>query len=156
VVLLGNRSADAFGDGISKSRRSGGRQPYLYWRSYKLKQLIDLIAQRNYLFAYDGKQYSPLLHVEKAIVVYTRGSRFLEGTPKPPSRFDHQATYLGFWLRLVGDAMCGRKHMEDEPSAECTRACVAHRSKFALVVGDKIYPRSGLKLALQSGDISRI
>ena len=39
----------------------------------------------------------------------------------------------------VGDAMCGRKHMEDEPAAECTRACVAHGSKFALIVGDKIY-----------------
>ena len=39
----------------------------------------------------------------------------------------------------VGDAMCGRKHMEDEPSAECTRACVAHGSKFVLIVGDKIY-----------------
>jgi FMN-dependent NADH-azoreductase len=69
---------------------------------YKLKHLIDLVAQRNYLFAYDGKQYGPLLKVEKAVVVYTRGSRFLEGTPIPPSRFDHQATYLGFWLQLVG------------------------------------------------------
>src|SRR5258708_6783804 len=69
---------------------------------YKLKQLIDLVAQRNYLFAYDGKQYGPLLNVERAIVVYTRGSRFLEGTPIPPSRFDHQATYLDFWLRLLG------------------------------------------------------
>ena len=39
----------------------------------------------------------------------------------------------------VGDAMCGRKHMEGEPAAQCTRACVAHGSKFALVVGDKIY-----------------
>ena len=53
---------------------------------YKLKQLIDLVAQRNYLFTYDGKQYGPLLHVEKAVVVYTRGSRYLEGTPIPPSR----------------------------------------------------------------------
>ena len=26
---------------------------------YKLKQLIDLVAQRNYLFTYDGKQYGP-------------------------------------------------------------------------------------------------
>jgi len=69
---------------------------------YKLKQLIDLVAQRNYLFTYDGKQYGPLLNVEKAIVVYTRGSRFLEGTPIPPSRFDYQATYLDFWLQLVG------------------------------------------------------
>jgi len=38
----------------------------------------------------------------------------------------------------VGDAMCGRKHMEGTP-AECTRTCVEHGSKFALVVGEKIY-----------------
>jgi FMN-dependent NADH-azoreductase len=68
---------------------------------YKLKQLIDLVAQRNYLFTYDGKQYGPLLHVEKAIAVYTRGSRYREGSPIPPS-FDYQATYLDFWLLLVG------------------------------------------------------
>jgi FMN-dependent NADH-azoreductase len=69
---------------------------------YKLKHLIDLVAQRNYLFAYDGKQYGPLLNVKKAVVVYTRGSWFLEGSPIPPSRFDHQATYLDFWLQLIG------------------------------------------------------
>jgi FMN-dependent NADH-azoreductase len=68
---------------------------------YKLKQLIDLVAQRNYLFTYDGKQYGPLLNIEKAIVVYTRGSRYLEGTSIPPS-FDHEAPYLDFWLRLIG------------------------------------------------------
>jgi hypothetical protein len=38
----------------------------------------------------------------------------------------------------VGDAMCGAKHMEGAP-AECTRTCVSHGSKYALVVGDKIY-----------------
>jgi hypothetical protein len=38
----------------------------------------------------------------------------------------------------VGDAMCGKKHMEGT-AAECTRTCVAHGSKYALVVGDKIY-----------------
>ena len=43
-----------------------------------------------------------LLKVEKAVIVYTRGSRFLQGTPIPPSRLDHQATYLYFWLQLVG------------------------------------------------------
>ena len=68
---------------------------------YKLKHLIDLVAQRNYLFTYDGKEYGPLLNVEKAVAVYTRGSRYLEGTPIPP-RFDHQAPYLDFWLRLIG------------------------------------------------------
>jgi len=68
---------------------------------YKLKRLIDLVAQRNYLFTYDGEQYDPLLNVEKAVMVCTRGSRYLEGTPIPPS-FDYQATYLDFWLRQVG------------------------------------------------------
>ncbi|MGD1021371.1 MAG: hypothetical protein ABR880_01225 [Candidatus Sulfotelmatobacter sp.] len=46
-----------------------------------------------------------------------------------------QRTFTG----EVGDAMCGRKHMEGSTAAECTRACVAHGSKFALVVGEKIY-----------------
>jgi FMN-dependent NADH-azoreductase len=69
---------------------------------YRLKHLIDLVAQRNYLFAYDGERYGPLLNVKKAVVVYTRGSQFLEGTPIPPSQFDHQATYLDFWLQLIG------------------------------------------------------
>lgn len=69
---------------------------------YKLKHLIDLVAQRNFLFTYDGKQYGPSLNVEKAVVVYTRGSRYLEGTPISPSRYDYQATYLDFWLQLIG------------------------------------------------------
>jgi len=38
----------------------------------------------------------------------------------------------------VGDVMCGRKHMEGTPT-ECTRTCVAQGSKYALIVGDKIY-----------------
>jgi hypothetical protein len=38
----------------------------------------------------------------------------------------------------VGDAMCGRQHMEGT-AADCTRTCVGKGSKFALVVGDKIY-----------------
>jgi hypothetical protein len=46
----------------------------------------------------------------------------------------HKQTFTG----EVGDAMCGSKHMEGTP-AECTRACVAKGSKFALVVGEKIY-----------------
>ena len=40
----------------------------------------------------------------------------------------------------VGDAMCGRKHMVDQGTpTQCTRACVSHGSKYALVVGDRVY-----------------
>jgi hypothetical protein len=39
----------------------------------------------------------------------------------------------------VSDAMCGAKHQMPGNPAECTRACVQHGSKYALVVGDKVY-----------------
>jgi len=42
-------------------------------------------------------------------------------------------TYTG----TVSDAMCGAKHMGDP--ASFTRGCVGKGSKYALVVGDKVY-----------------
>ncbi len=39
----------------------------------------------------------------------------------------------------VSDAMCGAKHEMPGKAAECTRACIKHGSKYALVVGDKVY-----------------
>jgi hypothetical protein len=39
----------------------------------------------------------------------------------------------------VSDAMCGAKHEMPGNAAQCTRGCVKHGSKYALVVGDKVY-----------------
>jgi FMN-dependent NADH-azoreductase len=69
---------------------------------YKLKQLIDLVAQRNLLFTYNGREYGPLLETPRALLILTRGGAFAEDLPTPPSRFDHQKDYLEFWLPLVG------------------------------------------------------
>lgn len=52
----------------------------------------------------------------------------------------------------VSDAMCGAKHSMGGP-AECTRACVKHGSKYALVVGEKVYTLvTDDKAALESLD----
>ena len=49
-------------------------------------------------------------------------------------------TYIG----KVSDAMCGASHMEPGMSAaDCTRDCVAKGSKYALIVGDKVYTLDG-------------
>lgn len=40
---------------------------------------------------------------------------------------------------IVSDAMCGAKHMMEGDPAACLRACVQKGSKYALVVGDKVY-----------------
>ncbi len=39
----------------------------------------------------------------------------------------------------VSDAMCGAKHMMAGNDASCTHECVKGGSKYALVVGDKVY-----------------
>jgi hypothetical protein len=40
---------------------------------------------------------------------------------------------------IVSDAMCGKKHMMEGDPVACLRACVQKGSKYALVVGDKVY-----------------
>jgi hypothetical protein len=44
-------------------------------------------------------------------------------------------TYTG----VVSDGMCGAKHMMSGDDASCTRECVSKGSKYALVVGEKVY-----------------
>ncbi len=51
---------------------------------------------------------------------------------------DKKQTYTG----TVSDAMCGAHHMMGN-AADCTRACVKKGSKYALVVGDKVYTLEG-------------
>jgi len=53
----------------------------------------------------------------------------------PSSLAAKDQTYTG----TVSDAMCGKKHMMEGDAAACLRACVAKGSKYALVVGDKVY-----------------
>ena len=49
-------------------------------------------------------------------------------------------TYTG----TVSDAMCGAKHtMGENDPAKCTRECVKEGSKYALVVGTKVYTLQG-------------
>lgn len=49
----------------------------------------------------------------------------------------------------VSDAMCGAKHEMEGSPADCTRACVQHGSKYALVVGDKVYTLEGTDKKVQ-------
>src|SRR5581483_138818 len=44
----------------------------------------------------------------------------------------------------VSDSMCGAHHMaKDKSAAECTRICVKQGTKYALVVGNKVYTLEG-------------
>ena len=52
-----------------------------------------------------------------------------------PAAFGAGKAFTG----TVSDSMCGAKHMMAGDAAGCTRACVGKGSKYALVVGDKVY-----------------
>jgi len=60
----------------------------------------------------------------------------LLGAALIPASFAAKAqTFTG----TLSDAMCGAKHMMECDDAACLRACVQKGSKYALVVGDKVY-----------------
>jgi len=62
------------------------------------------------------------------------------GTSIPAEASSAPKTLTG----TVSDAMCGAHHMEkDKSAAECTRECVKKGTKYALVVGKKIYTLEG-------------
>lgn len=45
---------------------------------------------------------------------------------------------------IVSDSMCGAHHMaKDKSPAECTRTCIKQGTKYALVVGKKVYTLDG-------------
>ncbi|HEX4484659.1 MAG TPA: hypothetical protein VH088_00225 [Terriglobales bacterium] len=57
----------------------------------------------------------------------------------PAFAADKAQTFTG----QVGDAMCGAKHEMEGSPAQCTRECIQHGSKYALIVGDKVYQLDG-------------
>ena len=62
------------------------------------------------------------------------------GTSIPAEASSAPKTLTG----TVSDAMCGAHHMEkDKSAAECTRECVKKGTKYALVVGKKVYTLDG-------------
>jgi len=48
---------------------------------------------------------------------------------------DKPQTFTG----KVSDSMCGASHMMTGEGSACARACINKGSKYALVVGDKVY-----------------
>lgn len=69
---------------------------------YKLKQLIDLVSQRNLLFTFDGQAYGPLLQIKRALTIHVRGQSHDQGASAPSPGFSHQADYIDFWLKFIG------------------------------------------------------
>jgi FMN-dependent NADH-azoreductase len=103
---------------------------------YKLKQLIDLVTQRNMLFTFDGERFGPLLETPKAMIIYTRGQEYREDLPTPPSRFDHQSGYVEFWLHFIGVKDVRALAIENTWGDKAEASMRAARTKVAALARD--------------------
>lgn len=103
---------------------------------YKLKQLIDLVSQRNMLFTFDGVRFGPLLQTPRAMVIYTRGQEYREDLPTPPSRFNHQSRYVEFWLEFIGVQDVRALAIENTWGDKAEASMRAAREKVAALAKD--------------------
>ena len=68
---------------------------------YRLKQYIDIITQPGMAWSYSPEEsYQGLLKNKTAVVVYTSGDRYGQGTGF--EAFDLQKPYLKLWLNFIG------------------------------------------------------
>ncbi|RKP53375.1 FMN-dependent NADH-azoreductase [Pararobbsia silviterrae] len=97
---------------------------------YKLKQLIDLVSQRNMLFTFDGQTYGPALRIPRALVIHVRGQHRDTRTGIASPGFDHQADYIDFWLKFIGVDDVKRLTIEHTWDAQA-HASIAHGKALA-------------------------
>lgn len=68
---------------------------------YRLKQYVDIITQPGMAWSYSPEEsYKGLLQNKKAVVVYTSGDRYGQGTGF--ESFDLQKPYFKLWLNFIG------------------------------------------------------
>jgi hypothetical protein len=67
----------------------------------------------------------------------------------PGNKSETSSAAPGTLTGIVSDSMCGAHHMaKDKTAAECTRECVKQGTKYALIVGKKVYTLEGHKAEL--------
>lgn len=70
---------------------------------YKLKQLIDLVSQKDILFTFHpDRGLEGILQNKKAVGIYARGLQLNEASNYPAEKFDFQKPYIETWLNFIG------------------------------------------------------
>ena len=102
---------------------------------YKLKHLIDLACQRDFLFTFDRGSYGPLVRADKAFAIFVRGqSEDCRFAAMASPAFEHLTKYLEFWLRFIGVreiAAMTVEHTWDDQAADTVRRAKAQAATAA-------------------------
>ncbi len=68
---------------------------------YRLKMLIDVVSQKDYLFRFDDTGFRGMAR-GKALLVCSRGVNYATGSDTPEAEFDYQKSYMTTWLKFIG------------------------------------------------------
>jgi FMN-dependent NADH-azoreductase len=68
---------------------------------YRLKMLIDVVSQKDYLFRFDDRGFRGMAG-GKALLVCSRGINYATGSNTPEAEFDFQKSYMIMWLKFIG------------------------------------------------------
>jgi Acyl carrier protein phosphodiesterase len=68
---------------------------------YRLKMLIDVVSQKDYLFRFDENGFRGMAG-GKALLVCSRGINYATGSDTPEAEFDYQKSYMTMWLKFIG------------------------------------------------------
>ena len=69
---------------------------------YRLKQLIDVVSQKDLLFSFDERGFGGLLPGRTALLICARGLDYSPSAYTPAGTYDFQKPYLETWLRFIG------------------------------------------------------
>jgi FMN-dependent NADH-azoreductase len=69
---------------------------------YRLKQLIDLVTQKDVTFTFDETGFGGMLKRQRAVIICARGLGYVDGTPMSEENLDYQKAYLLSWLTFLG------------------------------------------------------
>ena len=89
-----------------------------------------MACQRDLMFTFDGRSYGPLVRAEKAFVIFVRRQSDDVGFHNQASPgFEHQKSYIEFWLRFIGVrdvATMTVEHTWDDQAADTFAPGKAH------------------------------
>lgn len=69
---------------------------------YRMKQLVDLVTQKDVTFRFDASGFSGMLTDKSALLICARGMSYSDAGGASEKDFDFQKSYLTAWLRFIG------------------------------------------------------
>jgi FMN-dependent NADH-azoreductase len=69
---------------------------------YRLKQLVDVVSHKDFLFSFDERGLNGLLGGKRALLICARGLDYTKDPFTQAESYDHQRRYLEAWLRFIG------------------------------------------------------